>query len=329
MWRYYYLKDHLGSVKMTVGASGNTIGYDHYYRFGMTMQSRSYISGIMDGRYQFAAKERDGAEIGYDYFGARYYDSWSAGWLSVDPLAEKYPSLSPYNYVANNPLRLMDVNGDGIWDYVKGAGQAVGGFGVGFAQGAWGMVKSPLTMARLAASYSQNPASTSYMVAEGVANNVRADINTIAHGSNYEMGKVIGNWDFAVASAVALAGATRIAELSSASSVRGLTVGEVQRLNVANEVKLGVTSTQDASKSVLFGGAGVEGRPILGSGKLVQILDAGNGEYKVVVSTMKDGKVVGTSVTTGKPSDLGLKNVEELMKHQNQGWNKHILQDKE
>jgi hypothetical protein len=31
---------------------------------------------------------------GYSYFGARYYDSDLSVWLSVDPLADKYPHLS-------------------------------------------------------------------------------------------------------------------------------------------------------------------------------------------------------------------------------------------
>jgi len=36
-------------------------------------------------------------------------------WLSVDRLAEKYPTLSPYNFVANNPLRYVDPNGDSLF----------------------------------------------------------------------------------------------------------------------------------------------------------------------------------------------------------------------
>ncbi len=42
---------------------------------------------------------------------ARYYDPQTGRWLSVDPLAGKYPSLSPYNYVANNPLKHIDPDG--------------------------------------------------------------------------------------------------------------------------------------------------------------------------------------------------------------------------
>ena len=59
----------------------------------------------------FAGKERD-SETGFSYFGARYYDSdLMTGWLSVDPLADKYPSLSPYAYCAWNPVKLVDPDG--------------------------------------------------------------------------------------------------------------------------------------------------------------------------------------------------------------------------
>ena len=55
------------------------------------------------------------AETGFSYFGARYYDSdLMTAWLSVDPMADKYPSLSPYNYCAWNPIRLVDPNGEEI-----------------------------------------------------------------------------------------------------------------------------------------------------------------------------------------------------------------------
>ena len=61
--------------------------------------------------YTFSAKERD-SETGLSYFGARYYTSDLSIWLSVDPMAAKYPSLSPYNYCANNPIKLVDPNGE-------------------------------------------------------------------------------------------------------------------------------------------------------------------------------------------------------------------------
>jgi hypothetical protein len=35
-------------------------------------------------------------------------------WLSVDPLAKKYPHYSPYNFVVNNPLNAIDPNGKDV-----------------------------------------------------------------------------------------------------------------------------------------------------------------------------------------------------------------------
>jgi len=65
----------------------------------------------------FNGKEKDW-ESGFHYYGARYY--WSeamTGWLSVDPMMDKYPEVSPYNYCMWNPLRLVDPDGMQVDDY--------------------------------------------------------------------------------------------------------------------------------------------------------------------------------------------------------------------
>ena len=46
---------------------------------------------------------------------ARYYNSDLSIWLSVDPMADKYPSTSPYTYCGNNPVKLVDPKGREIW----------------------------------------------------------------------------------------------------------------------------------------------------------------------------------------------------------------------
>ena len=61
--------------------------------------------------FTFSAKERD-PETGLSYFGSRYYSGDLSIWLSVDPMSDKYPSLSPYTYCANNPVKLVDPNGE-------------------------------------------------------------------------------------------------------------------------------------------------------------------------------------------------------------------------
>ena len=64
-------------------------------------------------RFKFTGKERD-VETGYDYFGARYYASSLQIWLSVDPLSDKYPNISPYAYCNWNPIKYVDPNGEKI-----------------------------------------------------------------------------------------------------------------------------------------------------------------------------------------------------------------------
>lgn len=66
-------------------------------------------------RITFTGKERD-SETGYSYFVARYIDhELMTIWLSVDPKADKYPSISPYAYCAWNPVKFVDPDGMDIW----------------------------------------------------------------------------------------------------------------------------------------------------------------------------------------------------------------------
>ena len=66
--------------------------------------------------FTFSAKEKD-SETGFSYFGSRYYSSDLSIWLSVDPMSDKYPSMSPYVYCANNPVKLVDPNGEEVFIY--------------------------------------------------------------------------------------------------------------------------------------------------------------------------------------------------------------------
>jgi len=75
-----------------------------YFPYGAAL--RSYGKS----RYLTTQHERD-LETGFDYRGARFYDSEVGRFLSVDPLAAKYPSMSSYNYVAGNPLMFVDPTG--------------------------------------------------------------------------------------------------------------------------------------------------------------------------------------------------------------------------
>lgn len=104
---YYVLEDHLGSgmLRLKSTAGGTVLDREEYYPFG-----DSSLRTWTKKRYQYVGKEKD-AESGLYYYGARYYTAWTCRFISVDPLAAKYPSLNPYLYAYNNPIRANDPTG--------------------------------------------------------------------------------------------------------------------------------------------------------------------------------------------------------------------------
>ena len=108
---YFYHPDHFGSSNFLTDESGNPYQFFMYLPFGETMIEQR-ASGAFTP-YKYNAKEMD-EETGLYYYGARYYDARLSRFLSVDRYASKYPGQSPYNYVANNPIRFIDPTGDTI-----------------------------------------------------------------------------------------------------------------------------------------------------------------------------------------------------------------------
>lgn len=107
----YYHSDHLGSASFLTDASGEVYQHTEYFAFGETFLQEQ--GNTEDNPYLFNGKELD-EETGLYYYGDRYYDPITSVWQSVDPQAAKYPQLSPYNYVANNPLTFVDPDGQVI-----------------------------------------------------------------------------------------------------------------------------------------------------------------------------------------------------------------------
>jgi RHS repeat-associated protein len=70
-------------------------------------------TGVYHNPYKFNAKELDSQTSLY-YYGARYYNPRLSIWYGVDPLSEKYPSISPYAYCMDNPVNAVDPNGEEI-----------------------------------------------------------------------------------------------------------------------------------------------------------------------------------------------------------------------
>ena len=119
-------------------------GVEGMYFFTFSAKNAIHHSSLVswsNGNYtisttcSFTGKERD-KETGYSYFGARYYDAdLLTSWMSVDPMSDKYPSLSPYNYCAWNPIKLIDMDGREVSTHIDQNGNVVavyddGNFGI-------------------------------------------------------------------------------------------------------------------------------------------------------------------------------------------------------
>ncbi len=134
---YNYI-DHLGSVRLSY-TKDNTTGLakimdeSHYYPFGLKHTNyNTTVLKLRGGNIQvaigtagtvvmpknlrmFGNKElQNEMNLNFYDFGARNYMADIGRWGSVDPLAEKYYSISPYVYCANNPIFYVDPNGKEI-----------------------------------------------------------------------------------------------------------------------------------------------------------------------------------------------------------------------
>ncbi len=108
---YFYHKDHLGSSNQITDKDAVVIHHIEYMPSGEQFAEQRSTWGTS---YKFNSKELD-AETGLYYYGARFYTAIENIWLSVDPLSDKYPSLSPYAYCALNPVILVDPDGREMW----------------------------------------------------------------------------------------------------------------------------------------------------------------------------------------------------------------------
>lgn len=128
---WWYHTDHLGSSTYLTDNFGRPSHYYETLPFGEMMvehnQSANVPSGVgYDNKYKFNGKELDDATQMY-YYGARYYDPRISIFVSVDPLAEDFVGWTPYHYVHNNPINLIDPTGmsaqdpegGGFWNNVR------------------------------------------------------------------------------------------------------------------------------------------------------------------------------------------------------------------
>jgi RHS repeat-associated protein len=81
-----------------------------FYPFGKEHENPDLITST--NRWGFSGKEKQTIrDLGYLDFGARMLETEIGRWFVIDPLAEKYYSVSPYAYCLNNPVKFIDPDG--------------------------------------------------------------------------------------------------------------------------------------------------------------------------------------------------------------------------
>jgi len=107
--QFFYHSDHLGSSSFITNLDGDVVQHIEYVPFGeVFIEERN---NVWNTPYLFNAKEFD-EETGMYYYGARYYEPRLSLWMSTDPMQEKYTQFSTYCYTFNNPINLVDPNGE-------------------------------------------------------------------------------------------------------------------------------------------------------------------------------------------------------------------------
>jgi RHS repeat-associated protein len=151
----YVLRDHLGNTRVTfrdglnkgepyddwsngwfpipVNPNANNPSYDdgvvtkddivqinNYYPFGLNMEG-DWNGASGKNKSQYNGKEwNDDFGLGWNDYGARFYDPAMARWHTVDPLSEISLQHNPYNYVTNNPIKFIDPDGMQTEGYISG-----------------------------------------------------------------------------------------------------------------------------------------------------------------------------------------------------------------
>ena len=122
---HYYIKDYQGNVRSVVRQDGAVVESNEYYPYGTPFTTAGAVQPYKYGAQPLArrsgrcnvgckpvatAKTTFGNELdrthGLDLYDseARWYDSLLGRTTTMDPLAEKYYSLSPYLWCAGNPV---------------------------------------------------------------------------------------------------------------------------------------------------------------------------------------------------------------------------------
>ena len=105
----------MGNIRAVVSGDGRVLETNNYYPYGMQIKplSQTYYTGSdVKNRYKYNGKELF-SDNGLDWlaYGKRFYDPVVARFWDLDPLADTFAYVTPYNYAENSPVANIDLWG--------------------------------------------------------------------------------------------------------------------------------------------------------------------------------------------------------------------------
>ncbi len=124
-YKYFYQhKDHLGNIRLTYTDRNNNgsitqdeiLKENNYYPFGLKHKGyNNMISGVPHNYGYNGKEEQNELNLNWVDYGARNYDATIGRWMNIDNKSEKYHPVSPYNYTLNDPVSLIDPDGNDVY----------------------------------------------------------------------------------------------------------------------------------------------------------------------------------------------------------------------
>ena len=127
---YYFRRDHLGNTREVWRAPFIVYAYGNRTDPAMVMQRTQYYPSGLPWSEGLVPDYQPYKYNGKEFVEMNGLDTYDYGWRgmypaicrfnTVDPMAEKYYSISPYAYCGNNPINLTDPTGC-VWDSTQTA----------------------------------------------------------------------------------------------------------------------------------------------------------------------------------------------------------------